>query len=171
MTAGKSRGDGSKRNTAKTTSIFWLTHPTRKSFTEYPTLTKNLRRNKGMLPAGKSAGEELIYRKIREKLGNIEIIRRSRNLIINPKTGYGFELDLYLPKLNLAFEVDGQTHRTNCYGEERLKYQQRNDSLKDRLCQEAGIKLVRIPYGRDIGIMGELARLRFKDLIYFLSFL
>lgn len=64
-------------------------------------------------------------------------------------------LDCCFPKLNLAFEYDGQQHfqpvmwkgsGTIEQAEEEFKQLQQRDILKNQLCEEHGIKLVRIPY-------------------------
>lgn len=47
------------------------------------------------------------------------------------------ELDIYLPKLKLAIEIDG------LYWHSRENVQ-KNDRVKDRLCRERGIRLVRV---------------------------
>lgn len=112
---------------------------------------------------GESIAEEIVFTKLVKVFGN-EILRRTRSLIRNPETNTALELDFYIPKLRLAFEVDGATHRTECYGKERLIYQQKNDLIKDKECRRLGIKLVRIPFGRDIKSFGEFAILPLKDL-------
>ena len=122
------------------------------------------RRKQGVLPRGKSMAEEQVLKKLLKYFKKEDIIKHDNKTILNPNTGRFLELDFYLPKYNLAFEVDGETHRTTCYGEERLKYQIKNDKLKDRICIELGIDLVRIPWGKDINIFSEFAVIQLNYL-------
>ena len=65
-------------------------------------------------------------------------------LVINDKSLVNSELDIYLPSLNLAFELNGVFHYLPIYGEEKLKQIQSNDNDKAKLCADAGIELVAI---------------------------
>ena len=69
-----------------------------------------------------------------------------KKLIIlpNDKTAIKKELDIYLPALKVAIECDGPCHTFPIYGEETLAKTQERDSKKDILCEQAGIKLIRI---------------------------
>ena len=51
------------------------------------------------------------------------------------------ELDLYLPELNLAFEINGLFHYCPIFGIDKLKRTQNRDILKQVLCAEAAINL------------------------------
>lgn len=115
------------------------------------------RRNKGMLPSGKSSAEEQVLKKIKEKFGDIDITVRDRSVLVNSLTGRPLELDIFISSLKIAFEIDGPIHRISCYGKDRLKQQILRDKQKDILCKEKGITLIRIPFGKDINIFGEFA--------------
>ncbi len=54
----------------------------------------------------------------------------------NPKTGRNLELDIYIPDRMLALEIQGLHHQTI---KQILK-----DELKERVCKERGIKLIKI---------------------------
>jgi len=49
-----------------------------------------------------------------------------------------------LRDIKVAFEIDGPMHRYAIYGPERLEYQIKNDCIKDAVCHELGISLIRI---------------------------
>ena len=57
--------------------------------------------------------------------------------------------DFYLPDYNLVVEYDGKQHfeaNEMFGGEEGFEERQKMDELKDQLCEEHGIKVVRISY-------------------------
>lgn len=74
------------------------------------------------------------------------LIKLYPDLIINfcNKEVIGSELDIYIPSLKLAFEIQGIFHYEPIYGEEKLKQIQKNDNLKLKNCLSFGIKLIQI---------------------------
>lgn len=57
--------------------------------------------------------------------------------------------DFYLPNLKSCIEYDGEQHFKIIKffgGEERYNYTKKSDELKNKYCEENGIKLLRIPY-------------------------
>jgi phage/plasmid-associated DNA primase len=68
--------------------------------------------------------------------------------VVNPVTGIPMELDFYCAQRKLAIEYDGYHHYTfpNRYHENREEFeaQQARDRAKDRICEERGVKLIRI---------------------------
>jgi len=62
----------------------------------------------------------------------------------------GLYLDIYLPRLNMAFEFDGEQHFKfieHFHKDARgFTVSRRRDWLKTELCEEQGITLVRIAY-------------------------
>lgn len=58
---------------------------------------------------------------------------------IFPKPNHKLELDIYVPSRQCAVEYDGDFWHSN-YASVII-----NDAKKDRLCVEAGIRLLRIP--------------------------
>ena len=63
----------------------------------------------------------------------------------NPQSGRNLELDGYCEELALAFEFDGEHHTKDGYFGSDLKYTQFKDNLKDSLCVDNGVRLIRIP--------------------------
>lgn len=59
----------------------------------------------------------------------------------NRKDSIDSELDIYIPSLKLAFELNGIFHYEPIFGEEKLKSTKNNDNKKLQLCSEKNIKL------------------------------
>ena len=57
------------------------------------------------------------------------------------KTAINSELDIYIPSLKLAFELNGIYHYEPIHGQNKLEQIQRNDANKFQLCQENNISL------------------------------
>ena len=52
------------------------------------------------------------------------------------------ELDIYIPSLKLAFEIQGIFHYEPIFGQEKLDQIQKNDLEKVKKCKALGIKLI-----------------------------
>lgn len=63
------------------------------------------------------------------------------NILYNNKKIINSELDIYIPSLNLAFELNGIFHYEPIYGKEKLKQIQNNDNRKFQACLEHDIEL------------------------------
>jgi DNA-binding XRE family transcriptional regulator len=59
----------------------------------------------------------------------------------NSKTAINSELDIYIPSLKLAFELNGIFHYEPIFGEDKLSQIQNNDSRKFQACIERDISL------------------------------
>ena len=59
----------------------------------------------------------------------------------NRKDTINSELDIYIPELKLAFELNGIYHYEPIHGSEKLEQIQNNDTRKFGACQEQGISL------------------------------
>ena len=59
----------------------------------------------------------------------------------NRKDTIGSELDIYIPSLNLAFELNGIFHYEPIYGSNKLNQIKENDISKSKACHEAKIDL------------------------------
>lgn len=63
------------------------------------------------------------------------------NIHFNRKDAIGSELDIYIPSLKLAFELNGIFHYEPIHGAEKLSQIQNNDKNKFQKCQENKISL------------------------------
>lgn len=66
--------------------------------------------------------------------------RHKEHVLQNEK----FHIDLYIPKVRLAIEVDGPMHFDPIFGEEKLQKRQAADSQKNGLILQSGMVLVRV---------------------------
>ena len=66
----------------------------------------------------------------------------------NRKDAIESELDIYVPSLKLAFELNGIFHYEPIYGEEKLASIKSNDDRKFQACLERGIELCIIDSSR-----------------------
>lgn len=62
----------------------------------------------------------------------------------NKKNAIKSELDIYIPSLNLAFELNGIFHYEPIYGASKLQQIQENDISKSKACHDAKIDLCTI---------------------------
>ena len=66
--------------------------------------------------------------------------------LVEEKTKKKIEIDIFLPKENLAFEYQGQQHYYDIYSLGNLWFQKERDREKKRICENLGIILIEIPY-------------------------
>lgn len=59
----------------------------------------------------------------------------------NKTSAINSELDIYIPSLNLAFELNGVFHYEPIYGVDKLQKIQENDQSKSKACHDAKIDL------------------------------
>lgn len=78
--------------------------------------------------------EQLIEQAIAENFFGLECL-------FNDKTTIGSELDIYIPSLKLAFELNGLFHYEPIFGIDKLNKIQINDENKFQKCQKYGISL------------------------------
>lgn len=79
--------------------------------------------------------EIFIEQELSKLYPNLEILYSSKEIIQS-------ELDIYIPSLKLAFEIQGIFHYEPIYGQEKLNQIQKNDLEKIQKCKELGIKLI-----------------------------
>lgn len=85
-------------------------------------------------------------------------------IIYNDRKEVGYELDIYIPSLKLAFELNGIFHYEPIYGKEKLETMQFNDKQKFALCQQKLISLCVIDTTSLKYFKGEKAK-KFLDII------
>jgi hypothetical protein len=71
----------------------------------------------------------------------LEIIYPNLIISYNDKEAINAELDIFIPSLNLAFELNGIFHYEPIFGEEQLDKTKSNDKRKFSACSENGISL------------------------------
>lgn len=78
-----------------------------------------------------------------EKWLEEQLVKKYPNLIFdfNKTSAINAELDIYIPELKLAFELNGIFHYEPIFGEEKLQKTQNNDQKKFLSCHNAGIGL------------------------------
>ncbi len=72
-----------------------------------------------------------------------ELKSKYNNLDIhfNRKDTINSELDIYIPSMKLAFELNGIFHYEPIYGDKKLNQIQNNDTRKFQACLEKGIEM------------------------------
>lgn len=94
------------------------------------------------------ANETLLYQIMSEIYPDYKIIRHYRPEFLN-----FLELDVYIPKLTLAFEYQGIQHFKpikHWGGKKSLEQVKHRDKIKKRLCKQNNIKLIYIYYYEEI---------------------
>ena len=86
---------------------------------------------------GSSRGERELAEYVKS-IATHEVLTNYRGLIHNPDTGFAFELDIYIPELNLAIEYNGvYTHSTSMKSNTYHK-------VKRELCEAEGVRLLQV---------------------------
>ena len=94
----------------------------------------------------------------------LKILYPNLNILFNDKTAIKSELDIYIPSLSLAFELNGIFHYEPIYGQDKLKQIQSNDQNKFYLCQQNKINLCIIDISSIIHFKPTKAQ-KFLDII------
>ena len=72
---------------------------------------------------------------------NLSELYPKLKILYNKKQAINSELDIYIPELNLAFELNGIFHYEPIHGKDLLKRIKNNDNRKFQACLEHGIEL------------------------------
>lgn len=95
-----------------------------------------------LVKGNRSLAEQLCIDLLRTHFKKLEVLP-------NDRTAIKRELDIYLPTLRVAIEVDGIFHQRKVFSEEAFEATKRNDLKKDIKCKEVGITLFRIALPED----------------------
>lgn len=71
----------------------------------------------------------------------LNILYPDLNIKYNTKEAIGSELDICIPELNIAFELNGIFHYEPIYGEDKLSQIKENDISKSKACHDKKIDL------------------------------
>ncbi len=88
----------------------------------------------------RSSLEEFLEEKIRKNLPYLELELNNRSLL------NGYELDLYIPEIKMAIEINGIIHIKKIYKNQNLEKIQKKDKFKIEKCKELGVDLIIIPF-------------------------
>ncbi len=98
-----------------------------------------------------------------------QITKKYENLDIscNSTKDIGYELDIYIPELKLAFEINGIFHYKPIYGEKKYNRTQVIDRIKKEKCKELGIELYIIDTQQQLNFSekGSIVYLKFIENI------
>jgi hypothetical protein len=103
--------------------------------------------------------EMLIEQSIKSKFPELEFL-------FNDKTTIGSELDIYIPSLKLAFELNGIFHYEPIYGQEKFDQIQQNDTNKFQQCQRLGISLCIVDTSTHAYVTQKTSQ-KYIDIVYF----
>lgn len=105
-------------------------------------------------------------RKVFEDIFKVGFKSIRPDFLKNPNTGFNLELDGYNEQLKIAFEYDGRTHyeEWDVRNPGRLQYVQKNDLLKNKLCELSNVTLFRIPYWESLNLRAYIENL-VKDYV------
>ena len=84
--------------------------------------------------------EHYLEAQIKESFPHLKLIANDRVCLS------GKEIDLYLPEIKLAIEINGPHHYKAIYGKDRMVSTLQNDTFKRLMCMVKGIDLICIPY-------------------------
>jgi len=115
-------------------------------WTEFQNTVENITRQEfGFRKVGEGwVSETLLAQIVSHLMPHEEMLRHHK-----PDWLEGLELDLYIPRLRLGIEYQGQQHFCSIKawgGDEALAALQERDARKARLCRRAGVRLVAIDY-------------------------
>ena len=98
---------------------------------------------------GRTSKGELECKRVLEEFLETEIKKVRPDFLKSKYSGKNLEIDCYCEKYKIGVEYNGQQHYENVYpGQTSLDFQKgvRNDALKKKLCKDAGVFLIEVPY-------------------------
>lgn len=116
---------------------------------EWSTIPYILLNGCGCPQCNESHGERFV----RQWLDKNKIQYVSQKKFDNCKDKYRLPFDFYLPEYNCCIEYDGKQHFKAIDwfgGQKSLEYTQKHDAIKNKYCEDNNIKLLRIPYFKNV---------------------
>jgi hypothetical protein len=107
----------------------------------------------------RSAIEYWLESRIKEKYPQIEVLFGDKKTI-------GSELDIYIPSINTAIELQGRQHYEPIWGQDILDQTQKNDVEKRNACAKAGIKLIEVDMSKMTAMKRDPEFLRICEEVY-----
>jgi very-short-patch-repair endonuclease len=99
-------------------------------------------------------------RRISIWLDKHEILYERQKIFDGCKNINPLRFDFYIPAINTVIEYDGEFHYMEINGiPNDYEQQQTNDRIKDKYCEDNGIRIVRIPYWEKENIEAILSKL------------
>ena len=95
-----------------------------------------------LVKGNRSLAEQIAIDLLRFHFKKLEVLPNDRKAV-------GRELDIYLPTLKVALEIDGIFHTRPVFSEASFEKTKLNDAKKTKLCEDADIKLFRITLPED----------------------
>lgn len=131
------------------------------------TKTKNLFCSKSCAATYNNAHKDHGYRRSKLESYIEEQLKKefpSLDIHFNSKKAINSELDIYIPALRMAFELNGIFHYEPIYSQDQFIRIQNNDKQKTKLCLDAGIELVTIDTSKQINFT-ELTSQKYYSII------
>ena len=152
---GKKRSQDEKNNISKKRASKWkeMSEQELESFKEGAKTRWDSRSHEKKLDIQQKAGQALRRASTEgskaEKFLYEQLTRDGYDVIIHKVglvAGEKFEVDLYLPKLNVAIEIDGPQHFSPIYGERNLSRNIKYDAIKNGALLSRGLCILRVKY-------------------------
>lgn len=97
----------------------------------------------------KKSGQRLLFLSVQELFPNEEIQEEFSHPKFSELVGYPVQFDVYLPRLRMALEYQGNHHYEDIPEFGSADLYRKRDEQKAFLCQQQGIRLVHVPYWWD----------------------
>lgn len=124
-------------------SMYYGGSPARFVMDNFPELNLDITQFKS-----RRKGQSKLYFLVKEIFPNEEILWEYKHDKIRSTHNRKLELDIFLPRLSLAFEYNGKQHfgvGTGFFKKTTDRIRE-NDEIKRKRCQELGIRLIEVPY-------------------------